>query len=188
MQSRGRRKEVGLIEYEFGGQAEARTFPFHYPYEPTCLDAIFMGYGVPMEYLESLFGMERHRFPKNLPRVRYGRKILHGALAVVKIMDVLLKEPLTERKPRARGGSKRKLWLSNPDVRKRVLEGIGWQALAISRYKEILAPFMTVVSRHLGSGDSKQRLPKYAEDALRAHIRSIPSLASFGAACPDSGK
>lgn len=140
-----------------------------------------------MEYLEILFGMERHRFPKKLPSARDGRKILYGALAVAKIMDALLEKP-TQRKPLARGGSEKKLWLSDPDVRKRVLMGIRWLALATSRYREILAPFMSVVSRHLASGDSKEELPKDAEDALRAHIRSVPSLASLGGTCPDSGK
>jgi hypothetical protein len=74
-QSIGRRYEVGLIEYEFGGPAEAWL---GFPYDPTCLDAILMGYGVPMEYLEWLFEMEHHRFPKKLPSVRDGRKILYS--------------------------------------------------------------------------------------------------------------
>ena len=174
-------KEVGLIEYEFG-QVEAWAVfqePTLHTILQTCLDDILMGYGVTMGYLEILFGLERHRFPTKLPRVRDGRKILYSAFAVVKIMDALLKEKLPERKPGARGGSEKKLWLSTPDVRKRVLNGIGWRALAISRYKQILAAFLKVVCRHLDSGDLKERLPKDAEDALRAHIRSIP-LASPG--------
>ena len=83
-----------------------------------------MGYGVDMQYLEALFGLERHRFPNKLPRVRDGRKILYSAFAVVKIMDALLKEKLPERKPRARGGSEKKLWLSTPEVRK----GCSWKS------------------------------------------------------------
>ena len=83
-----RRKKVGLIEYEFGGQAEARAFflgpPLEYNPLQTCLDDILMGYGVDMQYLEALFGLERHRFPNKLPRVRDGRKILYSALAVVR--------------------------------------------------------------------------------------------------------
>ena len=90
-----------MIEYEFGGQAEARA---DFPYDPTCLDDILMGDGVIMEDLEILFGMERHRFPKKLPSVRAGRKIQYSALAVVKIMDALLREKLPERKPQARRG------------------------------------------------------------------------------------
>ena len=128
-----------------------------------------------MEDLEILFGMERHRFPKNLPSVRDGRKILYGPFALVEIMDALLKETSTQRKRGTRGGSEKKVWLSNPDVKKRVLMGIGWRALALSRYREILARFMTVVSDHLASGDSKEPLPKDVEGALRAHIGSIQS-------------
>jgi hypothetical protein len=64
-QTRSRRPcdEVGLIEYEFGGRAQARAFR---RYDPSCLDGILMGYGMTMESLEILFGMERHRFPKGL--------------------------------------------------------------------------------------------------------------------------
>jgi hypothetical protein len=158
-QSRGRRKEVGLIEYEFGGQADARAFPF--PYEPTCLDAIFMGYGVPMEYLEWLCEIEHHRFPRKLPNVRDGRNFLYSALAVVKIMDALLKVP--ERKPRARGGSEKKLWLSNRDCRKRVLMGIANRAFALAVNKSISAAFMAVVCRHLAIGYPKEQLPQGVE-------------------------
>ena len=186
-----RRKKVGLIEYEFGGQAEARAGflgPALHTTLQTCLDDILMGYGVDMQYLEALFGLERHRFPNKLPKVRDGRKILYGAFAVVEIMDALLEEKLPERKPGARGGSEKKLWLSTPEVRKRVLMEIGWRALALSRYREILGLFMTVVYRHFPSGDSEERLPKDAEDKLRAHIRSIPFLGSLSATCPDSGK
>jgi hypothetical protein len=189
--TQSRREKVGLIEYEFGGQAEVRAGFLGPALDTTlqaCLDDILMGYGVDMQYLEALFGLERHRFPNKLPMVRDGRKILYSAFAVVKIMDALLKEKLPERKPEARGGSEKKLWLSTPDVRKRVLTGIGWRALAVSRYRETLDPFMIVVSRHLPSGDSEERLPKDAEDTLRAHVRSLPFLGSLSATCPDSGK
>jgi hypothetical protein len=162
-QSRGRRYEVGLIEYEFGGPAEAWL---GFPYDPTCLDAILMGYGVPMEYLEWLFEIGDHRFPKKLPSVRDGRKIFYSPFAVVKIMDALLKEPLPEPKPRARGGSEKKLWLSDPDRRKRVLLRIGRRAYALSRNKDILAAFMTVVCRHLPIGYLKEQLPERFEEWL----------------------
>ena len=134
MRRRGRRYEVGLIEYEFGGLAEARA---GFPYDPTCLDDILDGRGVNMRYLEILFGMERHRFPKKLPNVRAGRKILYSAFAVVKIMDALLKEKLPEREQGARGGSEKKLWLSNPERRKRALLGIASRAYALSFNKQI---------------------------------------------------
>ena len=163
MRSRGSCDEVGQIEYEFGGQAEARA---GFPYDPTCLDDILCGRGVDMGYLEILFGMERHRFPKKLPSARVGRKILYSAFAVVKIMNALLSEKLLERKPRTRGGSQKKLWLSNPDRRERVLMGIGNRAFALSRYKSILAAFMAVVCRHLAIGYPKERLPEGFEDWL----------------------
>jgi hypothetical protein len=157
-----RRQEVGLIEYEFGGLAEARA---GFPYDPSCLDDILMGYGVTMEYLEILFEMERHRFPKKLQSVRLGRKKLYSALQVVKIMDALLKEKLLERKRRSRGGSLKKVWLSNPDRRKRVLTGIAYRAMALSRNK-VLAAFMAVVCRHLAIGYPKEQLPEGFEDWL----------------------
>jgi hypothetical protein len=175
MQERGTPQEVGLIECEFGGAAEARL-GFHY--NATCLDAIMMGYGVPMVYLEWLFEIEHHRFPKKLASVRAARnKILYSAFAVVEIMDALLKEEVRERKPRSRGGSKKKLWLSNPDLRKRVLLGIGSRAHACSGNKGILAAFMAVVCRHLPTEYLKQQLPERFEEWL-----------ALAATCPDSGK
>jgi hypothetical protein len=158
-----RREEVGLVEYEFGGQAEARA---GFPYDPTCLDDILMGDGVTMEHLEILFGMERHRFPEKLPSVRDKRKIRYSALAVVKIMDALLREKLPERKPQAHGGSVKKLWLSDPDRQKRVLMGIASRAYALSKDRGVLAAFMAVVCRHLAIGYPKERLPEGFEDCL----------------------
>jgi|SRR6516165_2485689 hypothetical protein len=163
MRSRGRRYEVGLIEYEFGGLAEAKA---GFPYDPTCLDDILDGCGVIMKYLEILFGMERHRFPTGLPSVRAGRKILYSAFAVVKIMDALLSEELLEREQGARGGSQKKLWLGDPDRRKRALLGIGSRAYALSFNKQILAAFWAVCCRHLASGYPKDQLPEGFEDWL----------------------
>ena len=165
----GRRpEEVGLIEYEFGGQAEARA---GFPYDPTCLDDILMGRGVTMVYLEILFGMERHRFPKKLPSARAGRKILYSAFAVVKIMDALLREKPTARKRQARGGSEKKLWLSNPDCRKRVLMGIASRAYGLSRDRGILAAFWTVVCSHLVISYPKEQVPEGFEERLAAAVR-----------------
>ena len=162
--NRPRDDEIGLIEYEFGGHAQARAFR---RYDPICLDGIFMGYGVTMESLEILFGMERHRFPKGLSSVRDGRKIWYSAFAVVKIMDALLGEKLLEPKPQARGGSERKLWPSEPDSRKRVLMGIANRALAHSRYENILTAFMAVVCRHLESLCPNEQLPEGWEELAR---------------------
>jgi hypothetical protein len=164
MRSIPRDEEIGLIEYEFGGQAQARAF---LRYDPTSLDGILMGYCVNMEYLETLFGIERHRFPKTLPSIRDGRKVLYSARAVVKIMNALLGEELLERKPEARGGSERKLWPSEPDSRKRVLMGIANRARAYSRHKKILAAFMAVVCRHLAIGYPNEQLPEGWEKLAR---------------------
>ena len=158
-------------------------------YNPTnCLDDILMGYGVDMQYLEALFGLERHRIPEQAAQgSEMGENHLFGS-GSGQDHGRAAKEKLPERKPGARGGSEKKLWLSTPEVRNRVLMGIGWRALAVSRYRETLDPFMIVVSRHLPSGDSEERLPKDAEDTLRAHVRSLPFLGSLSATCPDSGK
>jgi hypothetical protein len=165
-QTRSRRPcdEVGLIEYEFGGRAQARAFR---RYDPSCLDGILMGYGMTMESLEILFGMERHRFPKGLSGERDGRKIWYSAFDVVKIMDALLGEELRERKSQARGGSERKLWPSEPDSRKRVLMGIANRARAHSRHKKILAAFMAVVCHHLAIRYPNEQLPEGWEKLAR---------------------
>jgi hypothetical protein len=156
------RYRSGLIEYEFGGEADARLGA---PYDPTCLDDIFCGYGVNMDYLEILFGLERHRFPKTSPRLRVGRKILYFALDVVKIMDALLNEKSPERKRRARGRP-RKQWLSDPDVRKRVLMGIGSRALVLSMHRDILGAFLAVVCCHSARWYPKEQLPEGFDDKL----------------------
>jgi hypothetical protein len=157
-----RREEVGLIEFEFGGQAKARAGIF---YTPICLDDIFRGYPVTMEYLEILFGLERHRlrFVKDLPTVRDEHKVLYSAFHVVRIMDVLLWEKPTKRKRGARGGSEKKLWPSNPEVKKRVLFGIANRAFALSTNRSILDTFRAVVCRHLAIGYPKEQLPQGVE-------------------------
>jgi hypothetical protein len=164
--SSGRRDEVGLIEDEFGDHPKARVALY---YGPSCLDDILRGDGVDMRYLEILFGMEHHRFPKKLlPSVRDRRKIRYSAFELVKIMDALLKERPTQRKPGARGGSVKKLWPSNPDCRKRVLTGVLCRAYAFSKDRHILAAFATVVWRHLPIEYLKEQLPKGFERVVAA--------------------
>jgi hypothetical protein len=123
---------VGLIEWEFGGGAEAERRKSSLgwsglPYEPTCLDEILRG-GVgerrtlprtvnpvtgeavvidtlvDMRRLEALFGLERHRFPKKLQlhKRRVGREIVYEWRGVVEIMRALLTEP-SRRKRRGEG-------------------------------------------------------------------------------------
>ena len=81
-------------------------------------------------------------------------------------MDALLWEKLPDRKKQACGGSEKKLWLSNPDCRKRVLMGIANRAFALSRDKRILAAFMAVVCHHLAIGYPEEQLPEGFEDWL----------------------
>jgi len=90
---RNRRLEVGRIEEEFGAQ----RFPSFFSYtEPTgpCLDTLFNYGGVPMsggaDSLERLFGVDRHKLPKSLPRFRRGRQILYDLRALLECIDELL--------------------------------------------------------------------------------------------------
>jgi hypothetical protein len=169
---------VGLIEYEFGGAGEAECqksmlsslLGTPLPYQPTCLDEIFRGgvgevktlrlIGQPpitvstvtnMRRLEALFGMNRKRFRHlSLLSVSRGRECLYDYRAVVKIMDALLGEKATIREEGARGGSEKKRWLGNPDVRARVLRGIEDRMNSISVPQRIKSAFLKVIRSHLG--------------------------------------
>jgi hypothetical protein len=166
---------VGLIEYEFGGEGEAKwrksSLPgaLDEPYEPTCLDDILLGgvgevkmlpsfwpgqppiavdTRVNMRRLQELFGMHRNRFPKNPPHRRTGREILYDWRGVVKIMDALLSEPRERKKPTQ--GAPRRLWLSDPDLRTRVLSRIAARINSLSVSGDIARRFLEVVRDHLG--------------------------------------
>lgn len=102
-----------------------------------------------MVTLQKLFGLNRDRFPKSLPECRAGRKTLYGFRAVTKIMDWLLSEKMPDRKKDTRGGSARKLWLSNPTIRVRVLRGIEARAKSVSQSTEIKKAFKEVGRRYL---------------------------------------
>jgi hypothetical protein len=161
-----------LIEYEFGGEAEANLRKSSLfglsglPYQPSCLDDILRGgvgevkmqpsfWGPPiavdtvtnMRRLQDLFGMYRDRFPKELRGRRMGTKIVYDWCAVVKIMDALLSE---RRGPRKRSvpGRPRTLWLSDPDLCNRVLSGIEARVNSISPSKQIATAFLDLVRRH----------------------------------------
>ncbi len=147
----------GTIAYEFGGKAEAETQRLNpygsdlVQYEPTCLDRIFVDGGLNMLSLEDLFGLNRGRFPKKLPRLEQGYETLYGYQAVTMIMDWLLSERILERKPGRRGGSARKLWLDDPELRGRVLRAIETRSRSLSQPKLIEKAFLTVTQRHLPS-------------------------------------
>ena len=80
-----------------------------------CLDAVFEGKTVKMSgpdsSLQSLFDVDRHRFPKNLTRVRTGRESGYHLEVVIQCMLALLAD---EKRP----------WLPDPKLRNMVLRGI----------------------------------------------------------------
>jgi len=161
---------IGLIEYEFGGAGEAylrkhSLLPgqLGLPYEPTCLDKIFVGGRLKMHEregemmsfwspghrirepgLQNLFGMHRNRFPKDLPAKEDGREIWYDYRAVVEIMRALLLE-----KPRKGKGSVR-LWLrGNPVLRTRVLSGIAARIDSLSVSGAIARAFLRIIGQYV---------------------------------------
>lgn len=151
----------GLIEQEFGklphpiANFPALSLLLAQP-EPRCLDGIFHGERVRMFYLMQLFGLDRHRFPKNLPgavKRRNSRETEYGYRDVVMIFDALLSE-----KPRKRRGRKRELWLTdaeNPDLRIHVLTAIKERVNSPSVPKSIQSAFVIVINRHLPKSGKK---------------------------------
>jgi hypothetical protein len=106
------RMEVGRIEEEFGVRKFSWTDPNAAPTGP-CLDPLLKFGEVQMSgdiyCLESLFRIDRHRFPKSLPRVRRGRHIFYDIRALLKCIKAFVE---TGR------------WLPDTDRRNLVLSGI----------------------------------------------------------------
>jgi hypothetical protein len=153
-----RRNFFSSIEYQFGGAAEAeRRKPLSHglPYEPTCLDDIFVGETVNMQSLEDLFfGLERHRLSKALQGVQKRR---YDYRAVAKIMEALLSEKRRKKRKR-RGRPLRKPWLDDPNDtnrRRRVLTGIKARIHRLSVDEEICDTFLAVIRRHLPNSGKK---------------------------------
>jgi hypothetical protein len=128
---RSDRREVGLIEQEFSmGVPGFSSLAFSNKASPTgpCLDTLLKLGEVPMSRgvcsLESLFGMDRHNFPKSLPHVRRGQRILYDIRALVKCIMVLLESGK---------------WLPDTDRRKLVLSGIVQRANDFGRNPELAA-------------------------------------------------
>jgi len=165
---------IGLIEYEFGGAGETEWRKLSslsgMSYKPRCLDDIFTGgtvkmhdsegdiffigttHRIPKPGLQLLFGMDRNRFPNNLQSVknpRNRRERLYDHRAVTKIMDALLSEKATIREEGARGGSEKKRWPGNPDLRACVLRGIEDRMNSISVPQRIKSAFLKVIRNHL---------------------------------------
>jgi len=161
---------VGLIEWEFGGGAEAERRESllgwsGLPYEPTCLDEIFRG-GVgerrtlpgtvspvtgeavvidtlvDMRRLEALFGLDRHRFPCGLQGRREGREVLYKWRAVVEIMRALLKEKRSKGK---KPGPALRIWLEKPALRARVFSGLEARINTVCTDGEIADAFLAFI-------------------------------------------
>jgi len=146
---------VGEIERQFGGPEEFDFLLGKFgPPRGYCLDDIFAGNGVNMWRLQELFGIHRNRFPPRLRNSKKGRERLYDYRAVVKIMDALLAEKPLERKGPARGRPSR-LWLSDRDLRTRVLSGIKARINSLAVSERIRAAFLAVVRRHLSNSAKK---------------------------------
>jgi hypothetical protein len=154
------------IEHQFGGGLEAqvdwqtRLLPLLGPTaykdklrrSQTCLDHVFAGGSVNTLRLEELFWLDRHRFAEAL---RGFHKRQFNYVAVTKIMDFLLKEQrLTKRKKSGR--PRRKPWLDDPQVRRRVLMGIEARINSLDIDSKIANAFLTVIRRHVKSGKKKR--------------------------------
>jgi hypothetical protein len=136
---RSRLSGVGLIEREFG------SVPFFAFGPPTCLDDIFRGGSLNMVGLQDLFGLGRKRFPQKLHGQRSSKGIVYGFGTIILIMDALLsEEPSMSKKPR-------RLWLvQDPDLLRRVLEGIAARLESLPQVPEDIArAFLAIVRKHL---------------------------------------
>jgi len=163
-------------------------------YQPTCLDEIFSGGAVrmrsedvPLEAqsscqlapflartqhkpgLEELFGMERHRFGKGLPRIKENRGKWYDYHAVVKIMHRLLSEKPREGRRPSRGKTRR-LWPFNPNLRVRILIGIHKRMESVSVSDDIWGSFTAVACLHLARG-IEEKLSEDVRHVLAALVR-----------------
>ena len=132
---------VGIIEREFGEPMKLLDPSRRWPPWGPCLDTLFIGGTVKMwddvYCLESLFGMDRHKFPKNLPGTRRGRERFYNLDAVMECMSrVLADERPTHR------------WLLKPTKRNIVLTGIMSRAQQVGS-PEVAASVAKILIRHL---------------------------------------
>jgi hypothetical protein len=111
---------VGIIQEQFGLESSAISLlnPFdRSPPTGPCLDDLLKGGEVKMSgemwSLETLFGVNRHRFPKSLPYVRRGRETYYDLRAFMKCLLSLLSCKAPHR-----------AWLPDTDQRSRVLTGV----------------------------------------------------------------
>jgi hypothetical protein len=154
---RGSRNYRNSIEYQFGGEGEeawkkcyplwgSKMFGAYAPaYQPVCLDEVFKGHPLNMVGLEELFNMERHRlyrlFPEKPPLFDGGP---YDYRVVFRIVPRLLKEKQKRR------GARKRLWLSGPSLRVRVLRGMEARLMSLERVPgEITKAFQFHIGPHL---------------------------------------
>jgi hypothetical protein len=118
-EQRRREYREGLIIEEFGEFPRFGALDPHSRKSPegTCLDILLRGgaFGMAGHWssFENLFGVDRHRFPKSLPRTRRGRNVVYRLDAFVECLIHLLAN---------RDGDEQ--WLPEPTQRDLVLRGI----------------------------------------------------------------
>jgi hypothetical protein len=138
-----------------GGQALAPLFSGPPPYQPRCLDGILNGEveRLNTQKLQSLFyGIPRDRLleilkVKGLKGHREGRGFVYSWRAVLMIMKTLLNEE--PKKRQWAGGKARRIWLSDPELRTRVLTGIEARINTLSVPQDIRSAFLDVIHAHL---------------------------------------
>jgi hypothetical protein len=153
------------IEHQFGGQLEADfrksmslillTNPDAYKrllsQSQACLDGIFAGETANMQKLLSLFyAVPRKRLSeilKDQPGRRKGREIVYRWRAVLLIMKTLLNEPSNRHE--WAGGKARRIWLSDRELRTRVLTGIEARINTLSVPQDIRSAFLDVIHAYL---------------------------------------
>jgi hypothetical protein len=136
-----RRPGLGLIGEQFGFGIS--LWPLR-SIEPTCLDEIFSGGHVNMLGLVELFGVERHRLLKlAVEKRRFTYR------SIVTIMDKLLRDEPRQKPKRSKPGRRRRIWLDDQDLRKRVLGGLEERINTLSVPQHIKSAFETVVRHYL---------------------------------------
>jgi hypothetical protein len=141
---------VGEIVPQFDASNFYRVLAGKVP--PDYLDALFRCETVTMAQLEALFGMDRHRFPRELTCVGKGKKTRYDLRAFLEIMDALLNEPRHEKPKR---GRPRRVWLTDSDLRKRVLNGMILRAHSVCPDKNLARAFKIKVKCHLPDSGKK---------------------------------
>jgi hypothetical protein len=117
-EERRRDYREGLVIEQFGKFSPFRTLnPHSRAPEGPCLDILFSGGAIRMaghwDSLENLFGVDRHRFPKSLPRKRRGRNVVYYLDAFIECLVHLLANRDSDEE-----------WLLEPTERELVLRAI----------------------------------------------------------------